>query len=124
MLQLGAFIVNTSIPPANAATMCYSSAASGWTMAVNPATGGSFNQSFFVAPSSFTFLNTQSMPVSGLALGGTGSVSILQAAGGQWYFLTQTVGSGGGAGSPNGATALPGHAQNYKGSRLTWTQRR
>jgi type IV pilus assembly protein PilY1 len=124
VLQLGAFIVNTSIPPANAATMCYSSAASGWTMAVNPATGGSFNQSFFVAPSSFTFLNTQSMPVSGLALGGTGSVSIMQAAGGQWYFLTQTVGSGGGPGSPNGATALPGHAQNYKGSRLTWTQRR
>ncbi len=124
VLQLGAFIINTTIPPANAAAMCFSSAASGWTMAINPATGGSFNQSFFIAPGTFAYLNTQSLAVSGLALGGTGSVSIAQATGGQWYFLTQTVGSGGGPGSPSGPVALPGHAQNYKGSRLTWTQRR
>jgi type IV pilus assembly protein PilY1 len=124
VLQLGALLVNTTIPPASAAIMCYASAASGWTMAINPATGGSFTQSFFIAPNTFAFLNTQSMPVSGLALGGTGSVSILQAPGGQWYFMTQTVGSGTGGGSSNNGHLGPGHAQNYKGSRLTWTQRR
>ena len=136
---LGAFVVNTTIPPATAATMCYSSAASGWTMAINPATGGEFAQSFFVAPSTYTFLNVNAnstnLPVSGLALGGTGSTSTVQSAGGQWYLLTQTVNNSGGGGASGSCTGTncsnpppglpPVHPPgNYTGSRVTWTERR
>ena len=123
----GAFVVNTAIPPANAAIMCYSAGASGWTMAVNPATGGAFTNSFFGTPT-HTFLNvtttqtngstTEStiLPVSGIALGGTGSVSVVEG-GTQNYLVTQTVTGGGAieAINPPGGT---------KGSRLTWIQRR
>ena len=128
VFTLGTLVVNTTIPPATAATMCYSSAASGWTMAINPATGGEFSQSFFVAPQTYTFLNVSTSvsssgppnyaPVSGEALGATGSVSTIQAPGGQWYSLTQCAGAS--------CTQLgPRHPQGgYVGSRATWTQRR
>jgi type IV pilus assembly protein PilY1 len=136
--ELGAFVVNTSIPPATAATMCYSTQASGWTLAINPATGGEFTQSFFVAPSTYSFLNVNSggtnTPVSGLALGGTGSSSAIQATGGQWYLLMQTaggpsscsgVGCQGGGGGGGGTHLPPVHPPGkYVGSRITWAQRR
>ncbi len=134
---LGALVVNTTIPGATAATMCYSSGASGWTLAINPATGGQFAQSFFVAPSTYGFLNVNAnstiAPVSGLALGATGSISTLQSPGGQWYFLTQNTGGGGNGGSPSGGPPGPNppcqlcaaHPQGgYVGSRVTWTQKR
>ena len=43
----GAFIVNTTIPSTSNLATCASSGAGGWTMAINPATGGSFTGSFF-----------------------------------------------------------------------------
>jgi len=103
--------------------MCYSAGASGWTMAVNPATGGAFTNSFFGTPS-HNFLNvttntggnTTTTAVSGVALGGTGSTSIV-VQGTQNYLVTQTV-SGVGAlmsVNPPGGTV---------GSRLTWIERR
>jgi hypothetical protein len=53
--------------------------------------------------------------VSGAAYGGTGSVSTLQG-GSQFYFLSQTG---------TGAVVKPiNPPSNYKGSRLTWIQRR
>jgi type IV pilus assembly protein PilY1 len=123
-LEDGAFIVNTTIPPASAATMCFSAGASGWTMAVNPATGGAFTNSFF-GTQTHAFLNvtttdangnTTTTAVSGVALGGTGSTSIV-VQGSQNYLVTQTV-SGVGAlmsVNPPGGTV---------GSRLTWIERR
>ncbi|HEY1412371.1 MAG TPA: hypothetical protein VGF36_09525, partial [Rhodopila sp.] len=134
--ELGAFVVNTTIPPAAAATMCYSSGASGWTMAINPATGGEFAQSFFVTPTTYTSLNVNAnstnIPVSGLALGGTGSTSTVQSAGGQWFLLTQTVNNSGGGTcvgtscSNNSQNTLPPvHPPgNFTGNRVTWTQKR
>jgi type IV pilus assembly protein PilY1 len=129
---LGTLVVNTTIPPATAATMCFSSAASGWTMSINAATGGEFAQSFFVAPSTYTFLNVNAnstgmsgttppstnTPVSGEALGATGSISTVQAPGGQYYLLTQCSGL-------NCTNLVPGHPQgNYIGNRATWIQKR
>jgi type IV pilus assembly protein PilY1 len=122
-LAAGAFIINTTIPPANAATMCYSAGASGWTMAVNPATGGAFTNSFFGTPA-HNFLNvtqttangTISTPVSGIALGGTGSASIV-VGGTQSYLVTQTV-------SGVGALVSVNPPGGTKGSRLTWIERR
>jgi type IV pilus assembly protein PilY1 len=123
VLDAGAFIVNTTIPPATASTMCYSTSASGFTMAINPATGGSFNNSFFSyldTTGKLNFLNVNStggnIPVSGIALGGTGSASIV-VSGTQDYLITQTV-------SGTGAIEAVNPPGGSKGSRLTWIQRR
>jgi len=120
VLALGALIVNTTIPPQNSATSCYSSGASGWTMAINPATGGSFASSFFEdATANHNTLNVTtggvSTPVSGLALGGTGSFSTVQYLT-QYYGITQTTTS-----PFIGAINPPG---NLKGKRVTWIQKR
>lgn len=120
VLQSGAFIVNTTIPPANSPTMCFSSGAAGWTMALNPATGGAFTNSFF-GDSNHNFLNTLdsnggTVPVSGLALSGTGSASIV-VSGTQNYLITQTV-------SGVGAIEAVNPPGGTKGSRLTWIERR
>jgi type IV pilus assembly protein PilY1 len=127
-VTLGTFVVNTTIPGSAAAIMCYSSAASGWTMALNPATGGALTSSFFDNPGSHTPLNvtsstttggtttTSEAPVSGASFGGTGSVSIIQG-GNQYYGLMQT-----GNGTP---VLMPANPQgNYIGSRLTWIEKR
>ena len=127
VLEAGAFIVNTTIPGVSVATMCYAAGAFGWTMAVNPATGGAFTNSFFGTPT-HNFLNvttTQTngstttstiLPVSGIALGGTGSVSVV-VGGTQSYLVTQTV-------SGTGAIESINPPGGTKGSRLTWIQRR
>ena len=123
VLDAGAFIVNTTIPPATSAIMCLSTSASGYTMAINPATGGSFNNSFFSyldTAGKLNFLNVNSsgtnIPVSGIALGGTGSASIV-VSGTQDYLITQTV-------SGLGAIEAVNPPGGTKGSRLTWIQRR
>ena len=123
VLDAGAFIVNTTIPPATSAIMCLSTTASGYTMAINPATGGAFNNSFFSfldTSGKLNFLNVNSsgtnIPVSGIALGGTGSASIV-VSGTQDYLITQTV-------SGVGAIEAVNPPGGTKGSRLTWIQRR
>ena len=116
VLVLGALVVNTTIPPQISATSCYSAAASGWTMALDPGTGGSLPASFFEdATKNHNVLNVGTTPVSGLALGGTGSFSIVQY-GSQYYGITQTTTS-----PFIGALNPPG---NLKGKRLTWIQKR
>ncbi len=123
-IEDGAFIVNTTIPPATAAMMCFSAGASGWTMAVNPATGGAFTNSFFETPA-HNFLNvtttdtsgnSTTTAVSGVALGGTGSTSVV-VAGTQNYLVTQTV-------SGTGALMSINPPGGTVGSRLTWIERR
>jgi type IV pilus assembly protein PilY1 len=127
-VTLGTFVVNTTIPAASAATMCFSAAASGWTMALNPATGGALTSSFFDNPGTHSPINvtsstttggsttTSEAPVSGAAFGGTGSLSIVQG-GTQYYGLMQT-----GNGTP---VLMPANPQgNYIGSRLTWIEKR
>ncbi|HEY2684865.1 MAG TPA: PilC/PilY family type IV pilus protein [Steroidobacteraceae bacterium] len=128
VLTLGALVINTTIPPQTSALACYSSGASGWTMAIDPTTGGSFATGFFEDGSTgHNVLNVGTTPVSGLALGGTGSFSTVQyspgssitstsATGSQYYGITQT------ATSPFiGAINAPG---NVKGKRVTWIQKR
>ncbi len=89
-------------------------------MAINPATAGSFPTSFFEdGTSNHNVLNVSnsgvSTPVSGLALGGTGSFSTVLYQS-QYYGITQT------ATSPFiGAINPPG---NLKGKRVTWIQKR
>jgi type IV pilus assembly protein PilY1 len=115
ILADGAFIVNTTIPPTNSLATCASTPTGGWTMAINPATGGAFATSFF-ADSGKNFLNISNQSVSGVALNGTGSPDVV-AQGSSTYIVTQTT-------SGTGAIEQINPPGNVTGSRLTWIQRR
>lgn len=135
------FIVNTVIPSASSLINCFSVTAGGFTMAINPATGGSFTKSVFVpAQSTSTGTgssgsgSTSSGIYNGVGLGGTGTVFMVTTnptnctgaacnnvppctPGAQSTVVTQTV-----SGSP---TAVAANLQcNTMGSRLTWIERR
>jgi type IV pilus assembly protein PilY1 len=111
----GAFLVNTTIPPTQSLADCLATQAGGWTMAINPATGGSFTNSFF-GDANHNFLNIDNESVSGIALNGTGSPSVVTA-GTNTYLVTQTV-------SGQGALAQINPPGATMGSRLTWIEKR
>lgn len=113
-LQDGAFIVNTTIPPTISINTCSSTPAGGWTMAIDPATGGAFPNSFFGA--NHQFLNINNQIVSGIALSGTGSPSVVLYDN-KSYIVTQTTLGTGAIAQIN----PPGASQ---GNRLTWIERR
>ena len=75
VLEVGAFIVNTFLPPSNSITSCVNVAAQGWTLALNPATGGNFSQSFFAGPSG-NFGGLNGSVINGVQINGVGSPSI------------------------------------------------
>jgi type IV pilus assembly protein PilY1 len=106
----GAFLVNTTIPANNSPLSCAVITAAGWTIALNPATGGGFTNSFF----SDTTGNVISGSVSGIALNAVGSPSVVTA-NGKPYMVNQTV-----SGAPIVNQIFPPGGQN--GSRLTWLQ--
>jgi type IV pilus assembly protein PilY1 len=114
-LQDGLFLVNSTIPPTTSLAQCSSTSAGGWTMAINPATGGAFTNSVF-GDSNHTFLTVGSLPISGIALSGTGSPAVVMQ-GTNSFVVTQTV-SGVGTidplNPPGGST----------GSRITWIEKR
>jgi type IV pilus assembly protein PilY1 len=119
-LQGGVFLVNTTIPPTTSINSCSSTPPGGWTMAIDPATGGGLPKSYFAINGQFTSINGQI--VSGAALDGTGSLSTVlwtPPAGGpqETWLVTQTTPPGGKAVEVN----PPGNTQ---GNRLTWIERR
>jgi type IV pilus assembly protein PilY1 len=114
-LQQGAFIVNTTIPPTTNLAQCASTLPGGWTMAINPATGGAFTNSVF-ADANHNFLNIGTDAVSGIALSGTGSPSVVMA-GTNTYIVTQTTNGSGTIQQAN----LPGA---NSGKRVTWIEKR
>jgi type IV pilus assembly protein PilY1 len=89
----------------------------GWTLALNPATGGAFSQSVFGAQN-HTFLNINNQAISGIALSGTGSVSVVTGGSANYTFGISQTGVGTVAIQQMN---LPG---NYSGGRVTWIQRR
>jgi hypothetical protein len=96
-------------------------------MALDPTTGGALTTGFFDNPGTHAPINvtvslngvngptTSTVPVSGAAFSGSGSVSIMTG-GTQTYALLQ-----GPAGALLPPVTLPG---NFTGKRLTWTQKR
>ncbi|MGA2189593.1 MAG: PilC/PilY family type IV pilus protein [Steroidobacteraceae bacterium] len=136
------FIVNTVIPSASSLINCFSVTAGGFTMGIDPASGGSFTKSVFVpgqstgttGSSGGTTGSGGSGNYNGVGVSGTGSVFAVTTnptnctgtscntvppctPGAQTTLVTQTVG-----GSPTGVQA---NLQcNTLGSRLTWIQRR
>jgi type IV pilus assembly protein PilY1 len=109
----GAFIVNTTIPANNAPLTCTVQNALGWTMALNPATGGAFTQSFFSSGGG-VFVNVNGSPVSGIAVNATGSPSVVTANGNP-YLISQTTS---GTGTVNQINPPGGNL----GGRLTWIE--
>ena len=108
----GAFLVDTTIPANNSPLTCSANTAQGFTMALNPATGGAFPQSFFEAPTGeFTLVGGAS--VSGVALGATGSASILSV--GSHANLVAMTNTG-------PVTTPVNPQQQANGSRVTWIQ--
>ena len=113
-----AFIASTTIPPASALLSCFSTVAGGFTLAINPATGGATSQSVFSHNGQFT--NLSGGIVGGLGQSRTGSVLIVTSGTGaalRNYLATQTV-----SGTPVAEQVnLPG---NLTSTRLTWIERR
>ena len=133
ILELGIFIVNTVIPPTSSPTTCSSTTPTGFTMAINPITGGSFPASVFAdSTGSFNNLN-----ISGVEWNGTGSGEVVTSGGtgtvgSKVYYVTQTstVGTTSGGVTTGGSTTQPLAPQQMnvsggtQGGRLTWIQRR
>jgi type IV pilus assembly protein PilY1 len=111
LLVDGTFIVNTTIPSTNSVANCNPTSAGGWTMAINPATGGAFTNAYFNSTTTNTSLVT-----NGLALSCTGTPSIVNS--GTKVFLVTQIVAGTGAVTqifPPGGTS---------GKRLTWIETR
>ena len=118
VLQLGAFIVNSTIPAVSSPTTCSSTNATGWTYAISPTTGGAFAKTFF-GDSGGKFNNVNGAIVSGVQLNGTGSVSLVTVAGlaTGTFLVTQTT-------NGVGASIAINPVGNAKATRLTWTEKR
>jgi type IV pilus assembly protein PilY1 len=111
LLADGTFIVNTTIPPTNSVANCNPTSAGGWTMAINPVTGGAFTTTFFNS----TTTNTTAV-TNGVALSATGTPSIVNS-GSKIFLVTQNV-----AGTGVATQIYP--PAGTSGKRLTWIQRR
>ena len=122
IFSLGVIQVNTTIPSNVTGLTCTNQSISGWTLAMNPATGGAFTQSFY-ANDQHQFVLLNSLPVMGVALGASGSPSIVSD-NGKYYDIQQSQ-------NPNGNTS-PGGPPPWLinppgtggGGRLTWIQLR
>jgi type IV pilus assembly protein PilY1 len=123
VIAQGTFIVNTTVPPDNSPTSCTTVSATGWTMGIDPATGGAFKTSFF-GDQNGNFVTVNNKVVNGIQLSGTGSPTVVttDASGsgantsGVWL-VTQTA-------SGTGAVVGISPPAAKKGGRVTWIERR
>ncbi|NKI70210.1 pilus assembly protein PilY [Collimonas pratensis] len=103
----GALELNTTIPPASGASSCSISAPTGWTMAFNPLTGGTFARSYF--PNS-----TNNLLVMGNQLNAAGSPGTTSVGSSKYIFEPNT------SGTPLLVKKDP--PTNMVGKRITWKQ--
>ena len=106
----GVFVVNTAIPATENILTCSSTRQTGYTMALEPDTGGALSKSYF---QNYTSLHGGA--VAGLKFSGVGTATFVATGIGR-YMVTQTV-QGSAAGTP---------VMNPSGSgrRLTWSRLR
>ncbi len=114
-IAYGVFLVNTFIPSNVSNLTCSSQQSSGFTMALNPATGGAMQGSFFADPSG-QFVTINGQVVSGMAQNAVGTPSIVTY-GGQPYMVNQTAGG-------QGKVAPINPPSGGVGGRATWVQLR
>lgn len=113
----GALVLNTTIPPsASSTSSCTASTTTGWTMAFNIATGGSFPQSYFHNSSGVFTIGSGGSSVSGIQLSGVGAPGLVSVGSQQYtYFQTST-------GIP--AVAATNPQSGTIASRVMWEQLR
>ena len=114
-IAFGVFLVNTFIPSSVSNLTCSSQPSSGFTMALDPATGGAMQGSFFANPSG-NFVTINGQVVSGMAQNAVGTPSIVTY-GGQPYMVNQTAGG-------TGKVAPINPPGGGVGGRATWVQLR
>jgi type IV pilus assembly protein PilY1 len=104
------FIINTTIPSAASLTNCFSANAGGYTMALNPATGGAFTQTVFGPQNVGTNFN-------GVGVSGTGSVfAVTTGNGTTGSTTTGSTGSHGASGSSGTTTTGTSSSSGGSGS--------
>jgi type IV pilus assembly protein PilY1 len=112
----GILQVNTTIPSTSTVLSCNIQLPTGWTMFVNPATGGSFTTSPFLGANGSPMTTAGGQPVAGMLTNGTGSITNIDV-GSQHFWVTDTSNgqpiSGGEQAPPSGT-----------GHRVTWTELR
>lgn len=114
-IAFGVFLVNTFIPSSVSNLTCGSQPSSGFTMALDPSTGGAMQGSFF-ANSAGNFVTINGQVVSGMAQNAVGTPSIVTY-GGQPYMVNQTAGG-------QGKVAPINPPGGGIGGRATWVQLR
>jgi len=136
-LQLGVFLVNTTIPPSANPYQCLATTSTGWTIGISPSNGGTFATSTF-GDTVTNFQTYNNQVVGAEATNGTGSTSVVLA-GGHSFLVMQTSspgssggtgGSGSGSSSSSGGgatgpgTALPFNGPSPHSARVTWVEQR
>ncbi|VEB44053.1 Uncharacterised protein [Chromobacterium violaceum] len=95
--QLGTFTVNTTIPPNSNPSSCTVSSATGFTMSLNPKTGGATLRSYY-ANDSGNFNGISGSVIDGIAVNMAGSPSVVRFLGN--YFAIGSSISGGPVATP------------------------
>ena len=120
VLEYGLLQVNTTIPTTASVLTCNASATTGFSMAIEPDTGGAPKQSFFTSAATVTSNN---QVVAGLGLNIVGTTFFVTTSKGKTIGVGDT--SGGGS---SGTTAGPGAhfegnvSQVTVGGRVTWVK--
>jgi len=111
----GVLQLNTTIPSTSTVLSCSIQLPTGWTMFINPATGGAFTTSPFLG-SNGQPMTVGGLPVSGMQTNGTGSITNIDV-GSSHFWVTDTSN-----GQPvTGAEQAP---PSGTGHRVTWTELR
>jgi type IV pilus assembly protein PilY1 len=137
-LQLGVFLVNSTIPPSTNPYQCLATTTTGWTFGISPSNGGTFATSTF-GDNANSFVTYNNQVVGAVNTNGTGSSSVVLA-GGHSFLVMQTSSPGssggssgagsssGGSSSGGGSTCTTGacvfNGPNPHSTRVTWVERR
>ncbi len=111
----GVFQINTTIPSGSTIFSCTIDLPSGYTMLINPTTGGGYTSSPFLDGSGNP-ITVGGVAVSGVQTGGTGTITNISA-GGNNFWLTDTSNGTQTSGAEQAEGASTGH-------RVTWSQLR
>jgi type IV pilus assembly protein PilY1 len=90
VVEGGAVVVRTAIPPVISALQCNPGLQTGWSMAFDPASGGGLKQSFFPDSSGSFSPASDGSTISGIQLNAVGSPSTISY-GGNIYTIYQTT---------------------------------
>jgi type IV pilus assembly protein PilY1 len=123
----GAFLVNSTTPAVNAATSCTINTDTGFTYALNIASGGIFNNAFptfaFTNPTTNISTVVADPTAAGVETNATGSVFVVNTVEGKTNLVFQTV-AGTVTGVTGGNSTGLNVPTNVVAKRLTWVERR